>query len=394
MLEPLSATAPLIGSTVAVVLGALVTFAMLALPALGVPAMLIGLVRWLRAALPGLLRPRAIRSDPTRPLQVAGLSPSLARLTLQTRTTALELRRCSSEAGEWPEEPAALTVPRSGWRESLLGGGAEASPLRELRSDVFEWVRVAETMPAADREALTALGVDIDAVRRALAEDAAGRPARELVRALAGLMWSIDERLAGASTAGYRASCAEQTAIVPITGAPLVGEPSSEGDERVQRGRWSGALAEHGRGLSRMAGSYTRSAAEREDLEQDIALALWRALPTFRGESSLKTFAYKVARYCCFRHVRRRKDLENAEDPQTIADPDACIESAILRADQRARIEQALTALPDNLESVLTLHLTGRSYAQIAETLGISERNVSVRLSRARAQLRRQLVAA
>ena len=50
--------------------------------------------------------------------------------------------------------------------------------------------------------------------------------------------------------------------------------------------------------------------------------------------------------------------------------------------------------LPDNLESVLALHLTGHSYAQIAETLGISERNVSVRLSRARARLRRQLVAA
>ena len=43
---------------------------------------------------------------------------------------------------------------------------------------------------------------------------------------------------------------------------------------------------------------------------------------------------------------------------------------------------------------MLTLHLTGRSYAQIAETLGISERNVSVRLSRAWARLRRQLVAA
>ncbi|HEY0136154.1 MAG TPA: sigma-70 family RNA polymerase sigma factor, partial [Nannocystis sp.] len=203
-------------------------------------------------------------------------------------------------------------------------------------------------------------------------------------------------RLAGASPSGYRASGGEHAAVIPIHDAPAArpGDDSERADDRAHRARWAGTLADHGRGISRMAGSYTRGAAEREDLEQDIALALWQALPTFRGESSLKTFAYRVARYCCFRHVRRRKDLEDATDPATVADPGACIESAILRADQRARIEQALTDLPDTLESVLTLHLTGRSYAQIAETLGISERNVSVRLSRARAHLRRQLVAA
>ena len=223
-----------------------------------------------------------------------------------------------------------------------------------------------------------------------------GRPARDVVRALAGLLWDIDERLASASPSGYRASGGEQAAVIPLhdSPAPRPGGDDEPSDDRAHRARWAGTLADHGRGISRMAGSYTRGAAEREDLEQDIALALWQALPTFRGESSLKTFAYRVARYCCFRHVRRRKDLEAAADPATVADPGACIESAILRADQRARIEQALTELPDTLESVLTLHLTGRSYAQIAETLGISERNVSVRLSRARAHLRRQLVAA
>jgi RNA polymerase sigma factor (sigma-70 family) len=169
---------------------------------------------------------------------------------------------------------------------------------------------------------------------------------------------------------------------------------ASEEDERTRRGRWAGTLAEHGPGLSQVAASYARNAAERADLEQDIALALWRALPMFRGESSLKTFAYRVARYCCFRHIRRRKDAESTVDPVSVADPAACIESALLRADQRARIEQALTDLPANLGSVMSLHLTGHSYAQIAETLGITERNVSVRLSRARARLRRQLVAA
>ena len=83
MIEPLTTTAPLIGSTVAVVVGGLALFAMLALPALRAPAMLLGLARWLSRYLTGLLHRRAILADPTRPLRVAGLSTPLARLILR-----------------------------------------------------------------------------------------------------------------------------------------------------------------------------------------------------------------------------------------------------------------------------------------------------------------------
>lgn len=359
---------------------------LLVLPALHLSALVMKTARWLVRALPRLLlRRRAVGEAPERPLNVAGKSPPMSRLIRQTRTLALDLRWCSAEASDRLADSNTTAPPRSGWRESLMGGTG-SDPLTAIRGEVFAWLGLVDELPAGDREALPGLGVDVEAVRRALTEESA--PA-EVVRALAGLLWGIDERFTAASATGYRGHGAEQAAgAAAACGA-------GEDEERTRRQRWAGTLAEHGRGLSRMAAGYTRGAAEREDLEQDIALALWRALPLFRGESSLKTFAYRVARYCCFRHVRRRKDPGGAAvDPGSVADPAACIESAILRADQRARIEQALTGLPDNLETVLTLHLTGHSYAQIAETLGITERNVSVRLSRARARLRRELVAA
>jgi RNA polymerase sigma factor (sigma-70 family) len=397
MLETLPPPTPMIGTTVAVVLGVLVLFAGLALPMVRALTMTLSAFRWLLRAVPRtILRRRATGAEPTRPLHVDGLSTLLARFTRQTRTLAIELRRSSGEAAEWPAETAPAR-PRSGWRESLLGCTSDRAPLAEVRREVFEWLRIAENLPAADRETLASCGVDLEAVRGVLADEST-RPADEVVRTLAGLLWTADERLAGASTAGYRASGAEAAvaSASPASVSPAAAYTAggTSDDEKARRRRWTGALADHGRGISRLAASYTRGAAEREDLEQDIALALWRALPTFRSESSLKTFAYKVARYCCFRHLRRRVDIGDAADPQTVADPTACIESAILHADQRARIEQALTDLPDNLESVLTMHLGGSSYAQIAEALGISERNVSVRLTRARAHLRRQLVAA
>ena len=54
-------------------------------------------------------------------------------------------------------------------------------------------------------------------------------------------------------------------------------------------------LRDFGPALSRIAGSYERSTAGREDLVQDMILALMQALPRFRGDSALGTFVYRVA---------------------------------------------------------------------------------------------------
>ena len=59
--------------------------------------------------------------------------------------------------------------------------------------------------------------------------------------------------------------------------------------ERREREQHFGqALAEHGAALARLVAAYERRPALREELLQEIALALWQALPAFRGEASLK----------------------------------------------------------------------------------------------------------
>lgn len=389
MLEGPSAVLQTISAPVGLTV-ALLLVSLMALPAMRALSLTLVGVKALVQAIRRVFQVQATAGEPARPLRLDGLSSSLTRFAQQTRTLAIELRRCSGEAMVWPADSLA-DEPLRGWRESLLGDPAPV-PLTELSRQVFEWLRIGETLPASERETLTACGVDLDAVRDALTAEGS-RTAGEVVRALAGLLWQADERLAGAGGAGYRRSGAPGQ-VASAAPAAFTRDDDGDVDERVRRARWSSALLEHVPHVSRMAGGYARTSAEREDLEQDIALALWRALPTFRSESSLATFVHRVARYCCFRHLRRRKDPDDAVDPAAIADPGACIESAVLQADQRARIEEALTALPNNLESVLTMHLTGHSYAQIAEALGISERNVGVRLTRVRAHLRRQLVAA
>ena len=394
MQEPLSASSLLVGNTAYAIMGALVLIGLV-----GVPLRSLGLLAGLARRLTDLSRRLWMRDavvvDPERPLTLLGLTPGLSKLAQHTRTLALELRRRCQEARHWPDDAAELEQVKLGWLRTLLSEGLDFTPILDTRQAVFEWIQSAEGLEAIDRDTLAGLGVDVEAVRELLESK---QPVAEIVRGLAGLMWSIDERLAGATSNGYRANghAGARTIWPSYTGSSAGSSDEDLDDEleRERRRRFAEVVGAHGSGLSRMAGSYSRGAAEREDLEQDIALALWQSLPKFRGESKLETFVYRVARYCCYRHIRRRGRFPaDADAVERLDDPTTCIESAVLEADARAQVERALSSLPDSLESTLSLHLSGLSYAEIADQLGISERNVSVRLTRARHKLRAQLAA-
>jgi RNA polymerase sigma factor (sigma-70 family) len=62
-------------------------------------------------------------------------------------------------------------------------------------------------------------------------------------------------------------------------------------------------LREYDPGLRRLAASYESLAHAREDLLQDIRLALWTALPRFRGECSMRTFVYRIAHNRSLSHI-------------------------------------------------------------------------------------------
>jgi len=108
----------------------------------------------------------------------------------------------------------------------------------------------------------------------------------------------------------------------------------------------------------------------------------------------VRTFVYRIARYCCYRILRSRGRLNVDEYTDEIGDPSTCIESWMDRSEELAQLEQALARLPEGPRSTLVLRLEGKSYAEIAGLLGISESNVSVRLVRARQGIAQQLRAA
>jgi len=157
--------------------------------------------------------------------------------------------------------------------------------------------------------------------------------------------------------------------------------------EREYEELWSN----FGPSLARLASSYESETHAREDLLQEIRLAIWVALPRFRKESSLRTFVYRVAHNRALTHVWRRKRAGVSEEPEEIPDPRSSPESEAMQRVDRGRLMEAIRLLPIPFRQVLTLALEDLPHAEIATVLGISENNVGVRMNRARKLLKERL---
>jgi RNA polymerase sigma factor (sigma-70 family) len=156
--------------------------------------------------------------------------------------------------------------------------------------------------------------------------------------------------------------------------------------------RLTALLADHGRALTRLAGSYVGTTPDRDDLVQDIIVAVWRALPRFRGECSERTFIFRIAHNRAIAYITRRKlQVQDAADELEVEDSRPNPEQTLSAEQDGRRLLDAIQHLPVSHRQVVTLMLEGLSYSEIADVLGISETNVGARLTRARQMLRARL---
>ena len=156
--------------------------------------------------------------------------------------------------------------------------------------------------------------------------------------------------------------------------------------------RFDALLFAHGPSLARLAASYARRASEHDDLFQEIAFALWRALPGFRGECSERTFVFRIAHNRGISYLARRRPPTGANDEEReLPDRRPTPEQALSANEESERLARAVQSLPVGHRQVVTLALEGFSYGEIADVLGISETNVGARLTRARQMLRELL---
>lgn len=147
----------------------------------------------------------------------------------------------------------------------------------------------------------------------------------------------------------------------------------------------------YGESLSRVAWGYVRNATDHDDLMQDVLVAIWRALPRFRGASSERTYVFRIAHNRGSTFLSRRRDDEPLTAESSIADPRPGPDEELDHARARARLADAVRTLSEPLRQAVLLRLEGFSIQEIAALQDVSENNVSVRLTRARDRLRELL---
>jgi RNA polymerase sigma-70 factor (ECF subfamily) len=138
----------------------------------------------------------------------------------------------------------------------------------------------------------------------------------------------------------------------------------------------------------RMIGNPT----EAEDLLQEVFLAAHRKLDTFRGESALGTWLYRLATNLCLDHLRSRA-AKSSQLTDSLDDdarwPDAGSRALAERTVAKMDLERALAQLPDGCRAAFLLHdVEGLEHREVAGILGIAEGTSKSQVHKARLRLR------
>ena len=134
--------------------------------------------------------------------------------------------------------------------------------------------------------------------------------------------------------------------------------------------------------LRRLCSAYRRGDTERQDLLQEIALAIWTTLPQYRGQASERTWVYRIAHNVAITFSasqKRRNGIEQSFD----AAPDPAMNDKL----PRLLLIDAIQRLKPVDQQLALLYLEGLSGREISEVTGLSPDNVGVRLNRLKQKL-------
>lgn len=157
-------------------------------------------------------------------------------------------------------------------------------------------------------------------------------------------------------------------------------------DEAEQKRIFDEWLAAHRRLLFKVVHAYAFTAHDREDLFQEIVTQVWSSIPRFRGEAKVTTWLYRVALNSSLAWTRRERKHRGRTEPLGEIEP-APIAPARQPHSRLDWLHEEIAQMDHVDRSLTLLLLDGFSYRDMAETLGISENHVGVKLNRIRARL-------
>ena len=143
--------------------------------------------------------------------------------------------------------------------------------------------------------------------------------------------------------------------------------------------------------IFKVAAFYMRDADDRQDLYQEIVYQLWKSFDSFKGQSKLSTWIYRVALNTAIYALQKskRRIITSVLDQEIIQVPD---DEYSMETEERIQSLYKLIRQLNLVEKgIVLLYLEGKSYQEIAEITGISASNVGTKLSRVKEKMKTQI---
>ena len=153
-------------------------------------------------------------------------------------------------------------------------------------------------------------------------------------------------------------------------------------------GRFLEVLGQHEQIINKVIRIYRIDSEDRRDLFQEIVYQLWRSYESFKGESRVSTWIYRVALNTAITSLRKSKKVpEQTELNDQVVHGQESFDTPD-RGEQVQQLYSAIRSLGEVDRALVMLYLEELSYKEIAEVLGLTEDNVGVKLNRIKTRLR------
>ncbi len=176
--------------------------------------------------------------------------------------------------------------------------------------------------------------------------------------------------------------------------------------ERVKKGdqqAFEDLVSRYENKVYRLAIKLTRNETLAEEVLQEVFLKIYEKIDTFRGESALSSWIYRIAANACFAKLNLEKRHQHADLEETLPQAEMALlermdtiqelpDRPLLTDEALGVISRAIERLPEDFRVVLTLRdVEGLSNEEVARILDLSVPAVKSRLHRARLLLRKRL---
>lgn len=139
-------------------------------------------------------------------------------------------------------------------------------------------------------------------------------------------------------------------------------------------------VGNHSKVIFKIANAYTNNAMDKDDLFQDIAIQIWRSLPSFKAQSSVITWIYRIALNTALNWVRKEKGKKDTEPLEKI---EHVLQEPEENLDEQLKwLYREIYSLGLIDRCLVLLLLDNYSYKEMSAILGISESNVGVKINR------------